>query len=122
MREHHVSLMHAPYRVWCRRCGLRVERVPWADPWQRVTHALARAVAVLAPELHWAAVATHYRLNWKTVAHVVEATVLWGLAHRGDCPDPSGLRGLIPDEAPYGFRNADDRRPPEGYSHCPSCR
>lgn len=82
MREHHVSLMYAPYRVWCRRCGLRVERVPWADPWQRVTHALARAVAVLARELHWAAVAAHYRLNWKTVAQVVEATVLWGLAHR----------------------------------------
>ena len=51
MREHHVSLMYAPYRVWCRRCGLRVERVPWADPWQRVTHALARAVATLYPTL-----------------------------------------------------------------------
>ena len=47
MREHHVSLVYAPYRVWCRRCGLRVERVPWADQWQRVTHALARAVAAL---------------------------------------------------------------------------
>jgi len=82
MRTQAVTLLYAPYRVWCPRCGLHVERVPWADPWQRVTHALARAVAELARELHWAAVATHYRLNWKTVAQIVEATVLWGLAHR----------------------------------------
>jgi transposase len=82
VREHQVSLVYAPYRVWCPKCGLHVERVPWADPWQRVTHALARAVARLARELHWAAVATHYQLNWKTVAQIVEATVLWGLHHR----------------------------------------
>lgn len=81
MREHRLVVEYAPYRIWCRHCGLRVEGVPWADPWQRVTHALARAVAVLARELHWAAVAAHFRLNWKTVASVVEATVLWGLAH-----------------------------------------
>jgi len=82
MREHLVQLAYAPYRVWCRRCGLRVERLPWADKWQRVTHALARAVAQLARELNWAAVAAHFRLNWKTIAAVVEGAVLWGLAHR----------------------------------------
>jgi transposase len=59
-----------------------VERVPWADKWQRVTHALARAVAALARELNWDAVAHHFRVNWKTVAAVVEGAVLWGLAHR----------------------------------------
>ena len=82
MREHVVELQYAPCRVWCRRCGLRVERVPWADPWQRVTHALARAVAVLARELDWSAVAHHFRLNSKTIAAVVEGAVLWGLQHR----------------------------------------
>ena len=59
-----------------------MERVPWAEKWQRVTQALARAVAVLARQLDWASVAAHFRLNWKTVASVVEAAVLWGLAHR----------------------------------------
>lgn len=82
MREHLVELRYAPYRVWCPRCGLRVERVPWADPWQRVTHALARAVATLARVLDWTSVAAHFRLNWKTVAAVVEGAVLWGLEHR----------------------------------------
>jgi transposase len=82
MREHVVELVYAPHRVWCVRCGLRVEHVPWADTWQRVTHALARAVAALARELNWTAVAAHFRLNWKTVGAVVEGAVLWGLAHR----------------------------------------
>ena len=34
------------------------------------------------PEAGLGAVAAHFRLNWKTVASVVEAAVLWGLAHR----------------------------------------
>ena len=42
LREHVVVLVYAPCRVRCPRCGLRVERVPWADKWQRVTHALAQ--------------------------------------------------------------------------------
>jgi transposase len=82
VREHVVELVYAPCRVRCARCGLRVERVPWADAWQRVTHALARAVARLARELNWRAVAHHFRLNWKTVGAVVEGAVLWGLEHR----------------------------------------
>jgi transposase len=37
IRTHTVWLVYAPYRVWCARCGLRVERIPWAELWQRVT-------------------------------------------------------------------------------------
>lgn len=82
LRDAPLWLVYAPHRVWCPTCGLRVERIPWAEKWQRVTHALARAVATLARKLDWASVAAHFRLNWKTVASVVEAAVLWGLAHR----------------------------------------
>jgi transposase len=81
-RDTPLWLAYAPHRVHCPTCGLRVERIPWAEPWQRVTHALGRAVAILARALPWATVAEHYRLNWKTVATVVEGAVLWGLAHR----------------------------------------
>jgi transposase len=86
MREHLVELVYAPCRIWCGQCGWRVERVPWADKWQRVTRPLARAVAALARELNWSAVAHHFRLNWKTIATVVEGAVLWGLAHRRWAP------------------------------------
>jgi len=82
MRDHVVWLVYAPYRVWCRQCGLRVERIPWAEKWQRVTQSLARTVAAFARDLDWTAVARHFRLNWKTVASVVEGAVLWGLAQR----------------------------------------
>jgi transposase len=82
MREHGVQLVYAPHRVWCAVCGLRVERVPWADGRQRVTHALARAVAALARERDWTGVAAHFRLNGKPGAAAVEGAVLWGLAHR----------------------------------------
>jgi transposase len=82
MREHLVELVYAPFRVWCSRCGLRVERVPWAEKWQRVTHALFRAVATLTRVLDWSSVAAHFRLNWKTVAAIVEGAVLWGLQYR----------------------------------------
>jgi transposase len=82
MRAHTVWLVYAPYRVWCVQCGLRVERIPWAEPWQRVTQELAREVAVLARELPWLRVAVHVGLNWKTVEAIVEGVVLWGLAHR----------------------------------------
>jgi len=82
MREHLVEWVSAPYRVWCRHCGMRVERIPWADTWQRVTPALFRAVATLARKVDWASVAEHVPLSWKTVAAVVEGAVLWGLAHR----------------------------------------
>jgi transposase len=82
IRTHTVWLVYAPYRVWCARCGLRVERIPWAELWQRVTQELAREVATLARDLPWLRIAVHVGLNWKTVEAIVEGAVLWGLAHR----------------------------------------
>lgn len=69
LRDRGLWLAYAPHRVWCRTCGLRVEKFPWADKWQLVTHALFQAVASLARKLDWAAVAGHFHLNWKTVEH-----------------------------------------------------
>jgi transposase len=67
LRDQPLWLVYAPHRVWCPTCGLRVERIPWAEKWQRVTQGLAQAVATLARKLDWASVAAHFRLNWKTV-------------------------------------------------------
>lgn len=82
IRGQPLVLRYAPYRVRCRRCGVRVERLPWARPWQRVTTALAVAVAALARRLSWAETATHFGLDWKTVAGVVRRAVTEGLARR----------------------------------------
>jgi transposase len=48
MRKVSLRLRYRPRRVDCPRCGVRVEEFPWAEPWARVTTALAHAVAVLA--------------------------------------------------------------------------
>jgi len=82
MRKMPLRLRYRPRRVDCPRCGVRVEDFPWAEPWARVTTALANAVAVLAQELSWQGTARHYGLNWKSVATIVKRAVEYGLRHR----------------------------------------
>ena len=72
MRQSRLILRYAPRRVECPRCGVRVEEVPWAEPWARVTRALSNAVARLARELSWQGTARQYGLNGKTVAGIVD--------------------------------------------------
>ena len=74
MRQMSLLLRYRPRRVKCRSCGVRVEEVPWAEPWARVTRALAHAVARLARELSWQGTARQYRLR-KTVAGIVQRAV-----------------------------------------------
>jgi len=82
MRKLQLVLHYQPRRVQCQRCGVRVEDFPWAEPWARVTRALANAVASLARELSWQGTARHYGLNWKSVAGIVQRAVGYGLRHR----------------------------------------
>ena len=82
MRQMPLILRYQPHRVKCARCGVRVEDFPWAQPWARVTRALANAVASLAQELSWQGTARQYRLNWKTVAGIVQRAVRYGLRNR----------------------------------------
>ncbi|MGH8859446.1 MAG: helix-turn-helix domain-containing protein, partial [Polaromonas sp.] len=82
MRKLPLKLLYRPRRVNCPRCGVRVEDVPWAEPWARVTTALSNAVALLARELSWQGTARQYGLNWKSVATIVKRAVAYGLRHR----------------------------------------
>lgn len=75
-----LVLVYAPFRVICPRCGVRVEKVPWAGRWERLTHALCSALARLAKELPWNRVASHFGLDWKSVATAVRRAVAWGQA------------------------------------------
>jgi len=82
LRNLPLVLHYRPRRVRCRRCGVRVEAVPWAQLWARVTTALARAVAELARHLSWQETARHFRLDWKSVASIVRRVVAYGLERR----------------------------------------
>lgn len=82
VRDQTLVLRYAPYRVRCPACGPRVEHIPWAGKWQRVTRALARALAELSRQLCWKQTAEHFGVNWKTVAAAVKKAVEWGWKHR----------------------------------------
>lgn len=83
MRDRSLELVYRPFRVVCIRCKrVKVEKVPWAEPWSRVTVSLAMAVALLARKLNWLEVARHFRIDWKTVAQIVERVVAEGLKRR----------------------------------------
>jgi len=82
VRDQPLVLRYAPVRVACVACGPRVEHVPWAPRWQRITKALAGAIARLSRQLTWAETAAHYGVDWKTVAAAVKRAVRWGLQHR----------------------------------------
>jgi transposase len=82
LREKPFWIVYQPFRVMCPRCGLRVERVPWAKRWARVTQALAQAVALLAKKLSYKEVAEYFRLDWKVVATIVKRAVEEGLKLR----------------------------------------
>lgn len=86
MRGVSLSLVYRPFRVCCPRCGVRAEKVPWAEPWARVTASLAGAMAVLTRELSWQKAAQHFGLNWKSVATIVRRAVQYGLRHRSRRP------------------------------------
>src|SRR5262245_25514918 len=53
VRDQDLVLVYASVRVRCRRCGVRVEAVPWADHWQRIRKALALVLARLVRMLSW---------------------------------------------------------------------
>src|SRR2546426_10752918 len=44
VRDQTLVLAYSPCRVACQACGARVEHVPWADRWQRITKALSLAL------------------------------------------------------------------------------
>ncbi len=89
-----LVIAYTPRRVVCAACGVRVEQVPWANRWSRVTKSLARAVAELARRTDLSTVASQYALHWKTVASIIRRVVAWGLSRRRKRP----LRTLGIDE------------------------
>jgi transposase len=89
-----IYFVYAPRRVECRRCGVRVERLPWASGKLRVCHALQIFLAQWARILSWKEVASRFQVQWNDVYTAVKSMVRFGLRHR----DLSGIRALGVDE------------------------
>ena len=77
-----VFFVYALRRVNCRRCGVKVEAVPWATGKHRLTTTYMQLLALWARRLAWSEVAAIFHTSWEKVFHAVEWMVQWGLEHR----------------------------------------
>jgi transposase len=89
-----VFFVYALRRVHCKRCGVKVEVVPWAEGKHTMTNTYMQFLAAWAKRLSWQEVAGVFKTSWGKVFRSVEWAVQWGLAHR----DLSNVRSIGVDE------------------------
>ena len=77
-----VIFLYAMRRVDCPQCGVKVERVPWAEGKNQLTTTYQIFLARWAKLLSWKQVARSFRTTWDNVFRSVKTVVAWGLAHR----------------------------------------
>lgn len=94
-----VWLVYAPRRVGCRRCGVKVEWLPWCPPGGKggLTIAMSLFLAAWARRLSWKQTAEVFAVSWESVYRAVAWVVREGLARR----DLSGITAIGVDEVAY---------------------
>jgi transposase len=92
-----VFLVYAPRRVACPRCGVKVERLPWAAGKSPLTRTYQWFLASWAKLLPWQQVANRFRTSWQSVYRSVQMVVDWGLAHR----NLDGIEAIGVDEVQW---------------------
>ena len=76
-----VFFIYAMRRVNCPVCGIKVEKVPWAEGKSRLTTRYAWFLSKWAKMLSWSEVARVWRTSWYNVYISVEMAVTWGREH-----------------------------------------
>jgi transposase len=71
--EHRVELIVPRVRVACDACGAKLERLPWLEPYARVTRRLADSAARLCAVASILHVAQFFGLHWNTVKELDRA-------------------------------------------------
>jgi len=77
-----VFFLYAMRRVNCSDCGVKIERVPWAEGKKHLTTTYAWFLAGWAKCLSWLEVAKAFQTTWENVFRSVKMATEWGLAHR----------------------------------------
>jgi len=78
-----VFFQYAMRRVQCPKCNkIVVEKVPWSDGKNHLTHIYINYLAGWAKEMAWKTVADRFRTSWQTVHRSVQSVVNYGLEHR----------------------------------------
>jgi transposase len=89
-----VFFVYAMRRVDCSRCGITVERVPWAEGKSPMTTSYAWFLSGWAKRMSWKEVGEAFRTSWDSVSRAVGLAVAWGLEHR----DLAGIEAIGVDE------------------------
>lgn len=76
-----VLLLYTMRRVDCPACGVKVERVPWAEGKHEITTTYQWYLAKWAKRLSWQEVAEAFHTSWYNVYKSVEMAVEWGRSH-----------------------------------------
>jgi len=69
------ELRYSIRRVQCPKCGVKVERVPWAEPDSGFTERFEDFVALLAQRTDKTTVANLLRIAWASVGRIIERVV-----------------------------------------------
>jgi transposase len=84
-------------RVQCRRCGVNVEQVSWADARSRFTKTFEDLVAWLAQRSDKTAISTMLRISWRSVGRIIERVV----ARRREPIDWTKVTAIAVDELSF---------------------
>lgn len=77
-----VYFVYTPRRCECRRCGVKVELLPWSEGKSSMTTTFMWFLASWAQVLSWKETARRFRVSWFSVFTAVRHAVEWGLEHR----------------------------------------
>jgi transposase len=89
-----VYLVYAMRRIDCPSCGVKTERVPWAEGKNQCCDVYRLFLARWARRLPWSEVASIFGTTWNVVCRSVRWVVDYGLAQR----DMDGIRSIGVDE------------------------
>lgn len=78
-----LVLIYTMRRVHCARCGVRVEKVPWASGKHQLCDGFRLLLAHWARKLSWEDTATSFHVSWSDVYASVQWIVEYGLQNRG---------------------------------------
>lgn len=71
--EHPVTLRYALRRLWCRNCGIRTERVGFADPHARLTRRFRQRIGLDCQSMPTSHAAVRYAVSWGTARRAERA-------------------------------------------------
>jgi transposase len=89
---HPVTLIYRQRRVQCRRCGIRTERLEFADPNARVTRRLPQQIGVDCQSMPTSHAAVRHGVSWGKARRAEKAFLAdWDRTRPKRCPRHLGL-------------------------------